>query len=118
MATALDPKHAVPTRHRDLLAVWVPVALTWLVMTVELPLLTSSIGHVPRSTENLAIFGVAYGLVLFFEAPLFALLQAALVLGGSRAARARLRRLAMVWMAVVTAVMALAIAPPVFELWS
>ena len=60
---------------------WLPLAASWLLMSVELPLLAAVVGRLPDDTVNLAAYGsVVFPVALVFEAPIIMLLAASTAL--------------------------------------
>ncbi len=95
---------------------WGPLALNWLMMAVEGPILVSLIGRLPHPTEGLAAFSVAFAVALIVEAPIMMLLSAGAALGDSRPNYERLWRFATRLNLPLSGVMGLLGVPEVF-LW-
>lgn len=55
---------------------WVPLALMWIVMASEQPMITSFISRLPDATNQLAAFGYSFALALFIEGPIVQMLSA------------------------------------------
>lgn len=55
---------------------WVPLAVMWIVMATEQPLITSFISRLPDATNQLAAFGYSFALALFIEGPVIQMLSA------------------------------------------
>ncbi|MCX7607390.1 MAG: hypothetical protein N2170_09035 [Bacteroidia bacterium] len=66
------------------------MALNWLMMALEGPLLVGLIGRMPMATENLAAFSVAFAIAMMIEAPIMMLLSAGAALARDRASYERL----------------------------
>jgi hypothetical protein len=62
--------------HRKLLMLWFPLALMWIVMAVEQPLITSFIARLADPTRELAAFGYAFAIALLIEGPVVQMLSA------------------------------------------
>ncbi len=73
---------------------WYPLALTWLMMSVEGPFLVAVMSRLPQPTENLAAFSVAFAVALLVESPIMMLLSAGAALGSTRLQYERLFRFA------------------------
>ena len=101
--------------YRRIFSFWVPLAGTWLMMAVEGPFLAAIIARLADPTENLAAYGVALAVALIVEAPVIMLLSAATALVADRASYLALRRFTQTLNAVITAVMAILLVPPVFN---
>lgn len=78
------PVSAVPATglsQRRVLALWWPLALSWLLMGIELPLLTACVARMPDPKVNLAAYGsLVFPIALVIEAPIMMLLSAATAL--------------------------------------
>ncbi|MGD1818602.1 MAG: hypothetical protein ACPKOI_01780 [Pleomorphochaeta sp.] len=61
---------------RKLFLLWVPLAIMWIVMATEQPMITSFITRMPDATNQLAAFGYSFALALFIEGPVVQMLSA------------------------------------------
>ena len=61
---------------KKLFLAWIPLAIMWIVMAVEQPLITSVISRLPDATKQLAAFGYSFALALFIEGPVVQMLSA------------------------------------------
>lgn len=95
---------------------WLPLASTWLMMSIEGPFLASIIARQPEPKANLAAYGVAYAIALFFEAPVIMMMTAATALIKNRATFLALRRFSRMLNTLVTITMLAGVIPPVFRL--
>ncbi|MCK4536658.1 MAG: hypothetical protein KAT93_06570 [Desulfuromonadales bacterium] len=102
--------------NKKILLFWMPLALTWLMMSVEGPLLAALIARLPEAVFNLAAYGVAYAFALIAEAPVIMLLSASTALCKGAESYRRLRRFTLVLSLGVTALLILIALPPVFDL--
>lgn len=59
-----------------ILRVWFPLALSWLLMSAEMPGVTAFIARMPQAKLQLAAFGVAVSLALAIESPIISMLTA------------------------------------------
>lgn len=105
-----------PLTGRRIAAFWLPLAGTWLMMAAEGPYLAAIIARLEQPTENLAAFGVAFALAIIIEAPVIMLMAASTALVTDAASYAALRRFTWALGAGLTAVQAVAVLPPVFDL--
>ena len=103
---------ALPTR--TILAFWLPLAATWLMMALEGPYVSAIVARRPEAAFNLAAYGVAFSLGWLAESPIMMLLTAATALVQGRRSFLALRRFAFLLNALVTAAMAVVALPPVF----
>ena len=94
---------------------WLPLAATWLMMAAEGPYVAAIIARMPDAAFNLAAYGVAFSLAWLVESPIMMLLTASNALVSDRPSFLALRRFTYRMNAAVTAVMVVAILPPVFR---
>ena len=59
---------------------WLPLAATWLMMSVEGPYLSALIARLSEPKFNLAAYGIAYSLALIVEAPVIMMMSASTAL--------------------------------------
>jgi hypothetical protein len=95
---------------------WLPLEATWLMMAAEGPFVAAVIARLAEPKENLAAFAVASALAWIVESPIIMMLSASNALVRDGLAYRKLRRFSMALNAAVTAVMAVLIVPPVFDL--
>ncbi len=93
---------------------WMPLFSTWLMMGVEGPFIAAVIARLGDAKFNLAAYGVAFSLGMFFESPIIMMLSAANVLVKDRRTYLKLRRFNILLNALITLAMALVLIPPVF----
>lgn len=55
---------------------WLPLAIMWIVMATEQPMITSFISRLSDATNQLAAFGYSFALALFIEGPVVQMLSA------------------------------------------
>ena len=104
-----------PLTQRRVFRFWLPLAATWLMMSVEGPFLAAVIARLAEPIYNLAAYGVAFSLALVVEAPVIMLMSAATALARNRLSYLRLRTFTHVLNATVTLAMGVALLPPVFD---
>ena len=104
--------------YRQILAFWLPLAGTWLMMAVEGPFLAAFIARLPQLTENLAAFGVTFAFALIIESPVIMLMSASTALVKDHETYLALRRFAYGLSAILTIVLLLLVLPPIFQLVS
>ncbi len=102
--------------NRRILSFWLPLAGTWLMMSVEGPFLAAVIARLPNPTENLAAYGVAFVLALVIESPVIQFLSASTALVSTRNTYVAMRRFAYRANILLTLVLVLVLLPPVFRL--
>lgn len=107
------PSEAMTNRH--ILRFWLPLAMAWLMMSVEGPLLAALIARMPAAVVNLAAYGVAYAFALIAEAPVIMLLSASTALCRGAESYRRLRRFSFTLSLGVTFLLILLLLPGVFN---
>jgi len=102
---------------RRILGLWWPLAASWMLMGIELPLFTACVARMADPEVNLAAYGsLVFPLALVIEAPIMMLLAAATVLASDAQAWGRVRRFMHQASAGLTAVHALIAFTPLFDL--
>jgi hypothetical protein len=82
-----------PLTARRILALWWPLAASWMLMGVELPLFTACVARLAEPEVNLAAYGsLVFPLALVIEAPIMMLLAAATTLASDAESWGRVRR--------------------------
>lgn len=94
---------------------WVPLAATWLMMSIEGPFLAAVIARLEFPKHNLAAFGVAFSFALIVEAPIIMLMSASTALVNNRHEYFTLRNYTFMLNAVITALMIIGLIPKVFH---
>ena len=61
---------------KKLFKLWLPLALMWIVMALESPMITSAISRLPDALNQLAAFGFSFALALLIEGPVIHMLSA------------------------------------------
>ena len=110
-----SPDMPRPLRTIDVLAFWLPLAATWLMMALEGPYIAAIVARMPAAAHSLAAYGVATSLAWLIESPIMMLLSAATALVRDRASYLALRRFAALLNALVTLGMIVLAIPPVFR---
>lgn len=93
---------------------WYPLAATWLMMSVEGPLLSAIIARLPMPKYNLAAYGVAFAFALIIEAPVIMMLSASTALVSDRRSYHKLLRFVHLISLIITAAMFVLLIPQVF----
>ncbi|MGD2123397.1 MAG: hypothetical protein PVJ76_16715 [Gemmatimonadota bacterium] len=94
---------------------WLPLAGTWLMMSVEGPFLAAVIARLADPRFNLAAHGVAFAFALLIEAPVIMIMSASTALVEDRLSFKRLRAFIYGLNGIVTAVQLVILIPPVFH---
>ena len=100
--------------YKKIFYFWMPLAATWLMMSVEGPFLASIIARLAEPKYNLAAYGIAFSFALVIESPIIMLLSAATELVNDFQSFMKLRNFTYVMNTVLTAVYILFIIPPIF----
>lgn len=95
---------------------WWPLALGWLIMTVEIPGLSAITARLPQPQQNLAAWGVVFPLALILAAPVMMMLSASTALSKDWASYARVRRYMWGLAALLTLIHALVAFTPLYYL--
>lgn len=114
VSCALHPETPELTR-RKIALFWLPLFSTWLMMGVEGPFIAAVIARLADATFNLAAYGVAFSLGMFFESPIIMMLSAANVLVKDRRSYLKLRRFNLLLNALITLAMLGVLLPPAFR---
>ena len=114
MVDTLPP--TAPLRVRDVVRTWAPLAASWLLMGLELPLISAVVARLPRPEIGLAAYGgVVFPLALLIEAPVIMLLSASTALSRDARAYATGRRVMRVLGGGFTALHALVAVSPLYD---
>ena len=65
------------TTYTGIIKFWTPLALMWIVMALEMPVINSFVARMSSPKENLAIFGIIFSVALIIEGPIIQMLSAA-----------------------------------------
>jgi len=104
-----------PLTQRRIFLFWLPLAATWLMMSVEGPFLTAVIARLVSPEYNLAAFGVAFSFGLLAESPVIMMMSAATALVVDRHSYHRLRTFTFALITTVTLSLGILLLPPVFD---
>ena len=106
-----------PLSFRTILATWWPLAASWILMGVEMPLIAAVLGRLPDSEIQLAAYGgVVFPVSLIIESPVIMLLAASTRLSDSPENYRYLRRFARTLGYGLTVVHGLVAFTPLFDL--
>ena len=100
--------------YKKIFIFWLPLAATWLMMSVEGPFLSAIIARLAEPKFNLAAYGIAFDFALVIESPIIMLLSAATELVNDFHSFIKLRNFTYAMNGILTAVYLLFIIPPVF----
>jgi len=101
--------------YKTILIFWLPLALTWLLMSVEGPFLASIIARMSEPKFNLAAYGVAFSFALIVEAPVIMLMSASTALVKDYHSFKKLRNFTYFLNGAITLFMLVLLIPSLFE---
>ncbi len=100
----------------EVIATWIPLAGSWLLMGVELPAVSAVMARLPHATVSLAAYGgVVFPVALLIESPILMLLTASTALARDRHAYAVVRRFMWTAGGLLTVLHALLAFTPLFD---
>ena len=100
--------------QKDIFSFWIPLAATWLMMSVEGPYLSALIARLAEPKFNLAAYGIAFSLALIIEAPVIMMMSASTALVKDYHSFKQLRKFNYILSLCLTATMIVFILPPIF----
>jgi len=99
----LAAETTTPLSYRRILNTWWPLAASWLLMGVELPILSAVMARLPNPAINLAAYGgIVFPLALIIESPIIMLLAASTALSKDDASYQLIRRFMLVSAVLLT----------------
>jgi O-antigen/teichoic acid export membrane protein len=107
-------EHQTDLSYRKIFIFWIPLAATWLMMSVEGPFLAALIARSPMPKFNLAAYGVAYSFALIIEAPVIMMMSASTALVKDFNSFIKLRNFTFALSAIITIIMLILIIPDIF----
>ena len=93
---------------------WLPLAATWLMMSVEGPYLSALIARLAEPKFNLAAYGIAFSLALIIEAPVIMMMSASTALVKNYQSFKQLRKFNYILSASLTLAIIILTVPPIF----
>ena len=94
---------------------WIPLALTWLMMGLEGPIVASVIARLQEAKLNLAAYGVALSVAFISEGPIIMLVSTATALVRNDSSYRKLLRFALALNGLITVLLAVLMIPQVFS---
>ncbi|PIQ10815.1 MAG: hypothetical protein COW71_01880 [Ignavibacteriales bacterium CG18_big_fil_WC_8_21_14_2_50_31_20] len=101
--------------YKTILIFWLPLATTWLLMSVEGPFLASIIARMAEPKFNLAAYGVAFSFALIVEAPVIMLMSASTALVKDYHSFKKLRNFTYSLNGIITLFMLFLLVPTIFN---
>jgi len=99
---------------RKIIIFWLPLAATWLMMSIEGPILAALIARLAEPEFNLAAYGVAFSFALIIEAPVIMIISASTALVKNYDSFIKLRNFTFLLNAIITLLMLVFLIPQVF----
>jgi progressive ankylosis protein len=99
---------------RKIFIFWMPLAATWIMMSVEGPLLAAIIARLADPKFNLAAYGVAFSFALIVEAPVIMMLSASTALVKDWASFCKLRNFTFILNGTLTLLLLILLIPSIF----
>ncbi|AEI15910.1 hypothetical protein Flexsi_2296 [Flexistipes sinusarabici DSM 4947] len=102
-------------KYSRIFVFWYPLALTWIMMSIEGPFLAAVIARMGEVKLNLAAYGIAYSFGLVVEAPIIMLMSASTTLVKNEFTYSKLKNFTIYINSFVTLFIVILIIPPVFD---
>lgn len=102
-------------KYSRIFVFWYPLALTWIMMSIEGPFLAAVIARMGEVKLNLAAYGIAYSFGLVVEAPIIMLMSASTALVKNEFTYSKLKNFSIYINFFVTLFIIILIIPPVFD---
>jgi hypothetical protein len=111
-----NDNQAEPLTKKEVWKTWLPLVVSWLLMSLELPSINAIVARLPNAEINLAAYGgVVFPIALTIEAPVIMLLAASTALSRDWQSYQKLKKI-MWWMAgVLGTVHLLVAATPLYD---
>src|SRR5262252_2135820 len=100
----------------EVISTWLPLAGSWILMGLELPVVSAAMARMPHATVSLAAYGgVVFPLALLIESPILMLLTASTALARDRRSYAVVRRFMFTAAGLLTVLHAVLAFTPLFD---
>ncbi len=93
---------------------WMPLAATWLMMSIEGPYIAALIARMTKPEYNLAAYGVAFSFALIVEAPIIMIMSASTALVKNLHSFTKLKRFTYALNIFITIIMLVLVIPAIF----
>lgn len=101
----------------DVASVWWPLSASWLLMAVEVPMVSAALARLPEPAVQLAAFGgIVFPILLLIESPVIMLLAASTALSRDRVSYDILRRYVLVLSVGLSLLHLLVVLTPAYDL--
>jgi len=94
---------------------WLPLSLTWLMMSLEGPFIAAVIARLIEPKFNLAAYGVAFSFALIAESPIIMIMSASTKLVKSKETYKKLKNFTFSLNGIITLIMLIGLIPPIFD---
>jgi hypothetical protein len=111
----LMPDQPAILTQRFIVRFWSPLAVMWITMAIEQPLLAGVIARMPEPKLQLAAFGITFTMALLIESPIIMLLSASTALVKGRQSYGQLLRFTTLLSVALTAFHLLVTLTPLFN---
>jgi len=101
--------------YKDIIIFWLPLLATLIMMMAEAPFLAAVIARLSYPKFNLAAFGLAYSIAMFFESPIIMIMSASNALVKDKTSFIKLRNFTYALNAIITVLMLVLLIPPIFQ---
>jgi len=101
--------------YKTVFVFWIPLVITWLLMSVEGPFLSAIIARMALPKYNLAAYGVSFSFALIVEAPVIMLMSASTALVKDYHSFKKLKNFTYLLNGIITLVMLFLLIPQVFD---
>ncbi|MBX3141532.1 MAG: hypothetical protein KF875_12315 [Trueperaceae bacterium] len=106
---------ASPITPKTVVGTWLPLALSWIIMTSELVIAAAFVARMASPELNLAAWGIVFAISVTIQATAQTLLPTGAALASDAAAYARLRKYAMRLLLALTGVQLLVAVTPLYD---
>ncbi|GMQ79051.1 MAG: hypothetical protein BMS9Abin02_1604 [Anaerolineae bacterium] len=103
-------------RQRTIFLFWLPLFTSWLLMTLEGPIVSAAINRLPNEIVMLAAMGIVVSLSVTIESPIINMLATSTALSNDRPSYLLLRKFTIHWMILLTGVSILLAWTSLFDL--
>lgn len=100
MTTTAKPTFSLSTK--TIFIYWLPLALSWVLMSFELPFISGAVTRLPNAEIMIAAFGIVYSISLVIESPVIGLLPTSTALSSNRQNYLKIRNFTLSLMLIAT----------------
>lgn len=101
--------------QRKIFLFWLPLFASWLLMTIEGPIVSSVVNRMPNEVVMLAAMGIVVSLSVTIESPIINLLSTSTALSGDRPSYLQIRKFTIHWIILLTLVTVILAFTPLFD---